>query len=47
LTGVLTLLPDRGELAVVHVVIALGAPRTLTEADALRLDRPPKQLLSI
>jgi hypothetical protein len=47
LTGVLTLLPDRGEHPVVHVVIAPGAPRTLAEADTLRLDRPPKQLLSI
>ena len=47
LTGVPTLLPDRAELPVVHVVIAPGAPRTLAEADTLRLDRPPKQLLSI
>jgi len=47
LTGVLTWLPDGGEFPVIHVVITPGVPQALAEADTLRLDRPPKQLLSI
>jgi hypothetical protein len=46
LTGVLAWLPDRDDKAIVHVAIA-AAPRALTEADAIRLEHPPKQLLSI
>jgi hypothetical protein len=46
LTGVLAWLPDRDDKAIIHVAIT-AAPRALTEADAIRLEHPPKQLLSI
>jgi hypothetical protein len=46
LTGTFDWLPASNDIPVVHVAITL-APRPLTEADALRLERPPKSHLSI
>jgi hypothetical protein len=47
LTGVLDWRPERGEVAVFHLVIAAVRTRALAEADPVLLERPPKGFLSI
>jgi hypothetical protein len=47
LTGVLPRPPDRREVAVVHMTVALSLPSALAEAERVLLERPPKPLLSI
>jgi hypothetical protein len=46
LTGVIALLPRDG-IALVHVSIGPRVSRALAEADTVRLERPPKPILSI
>jgi hypothetical protein len=46
LTGILSL-PDRGEAPVVHTAFTSAAARVLAETDAVRLERPPKAILSV
>jgi hypothetical protein len=45
--GTVAWLPNSKDLSVVHLAIAAAASRPFTEADALRLERPPKPNLSI
>lgn len=47
LNGVLVCSPDRREIALVHTAITIRAPSALAEADPIRLERPPKPLLSV
>jgi hypothetical protein len=47
LTGTVARLPDRNDIPVVHIAIMPVASRPLNEADAVRLERPPKPDLSI
>ncbi len=47
LNGVLGWLPERSEVALVHIAIVTSAPRALAEADPIRLERPPKAFLPI
>jgi hypothetical protein len=47
LTGTAAWLPNSNDIPVVHIAITPPAPRSFTEADALRLERPPKPHLSI
>jgi hypothetical protein len=47
LTGTVAWLPASNDIPVVHIAITLAAPRPFTEADAPRLERPPKSHLSI
>ena len=47
LNGVLAQVPDRGENTVVDVSVHAAAPRALTEADVVLLERPPKPFLSV
>jgi hypothetical protein len=47
LTGLAACLPGGDDIAIEHVAAPWAAPRALTEADAIRLERPPKPILSI
>jgi hypothetical protein len=47
LIGVLDWRPARGEITVVHSVMAAVRTRALAEADPVLLERPPKSFLSI
>jgi hypothetical protein len=47
LMGVFAALPNRVDIPLVHVTVAPRSPRPLAEAEAVRLDRPPKPDLSI
>jgi hypothetical protein len=42
LTGTVAWLPDSNDKLVKHIVLKPAAPRSFIEADAVRLDRPPK-----
>jgi hypothetical protein len=47
LNGVLAWVPDRNEIALVHIAVTPRAARALTEADPVLLERPPRPFLSI
>jgi hypothetical protein len=47
LSGLAAWLPDGDDIVIEHVAAPSTAPRALTEADAVRLERPPKPILSI
>jgi hypothetical protein len=47
LTGTVVWLPNNNDILVVHIAITPLASRPFTEADAVRLERPPKPDLSI
>jgi hypothetical protein len=47
LSGVMANSPDRREESLVHIVITAPAPRALAPADQIRLERPPKPVLSV
>jgi hypothetical protein len=45
--GVLAWVPDRNEVALVHIAVPPPLPRALAESDPVLLERPPKPFLSI
>jgi len=47
LSGVMASALDRREESLVHIVITAPAPRALAPADQIRLERPPKSVLSV
>jgi hypothetical protein len=47
LTGTAAWLPEYTDVPVVHIAIPPTAPPPLTDADAVRLERPPKHHLSV
>jgi hypothetical protein len=47
LNGVLAWVPDRSEIALIHIAVTPRAARALTEADPILLERPPRPFLSI
>jgi hypothetical protein len=47
LTGVVAWLPDRDDTWIVHVAIMSAIIDAIAQADAVRLERPPKPILSI
>jgi hypothetical protein len=47
LTGLAAWLPDGDHTVIEHVAAPSAAPRALTEADTVLLERPPKPILSI